>query len=59
MASQGVDTRPDELTIEEYETLMQIAERDGLCCNCFHTLACCAGKCNSPNSMEHECLSRL
>jgi hypothetical protein len=44
-----------EISFEEYEMMMEIAERDGLCPNCFHTLACCDGKCKHDESMEHVC----
>lgn len=41
---------------KEYADLMQLAEDYGLCCNCFHTLECCGGKCPQILDMEHICL---
>jgi hypothetical protein len=34
-----------ELSIEYCEDLNRIAEENGLCSNCHHTLACCDGTC--------------
>ena len=34
-----------ELTLEECDELNRIAEENGLCSNCFHTLACCDRTC--------------
>jgi hypothetical protein len=47
-----------ELTEAECGWMIQMAEEQGLCPNCFHTLECCADKCASPNDMTHKCVSR-
>lgn len=44
-----------EISPHEYEWMMEMAAREGLCCNCFHTLACCDGRCASESSMLHVC----
>ena len=35
----------NDFSQEEYEYMKGLAEKNGLCFNCFHTLACCDGLC--------------